>query len=98
MLCHRAGMIKSGKVVEQQDWPLSSNVAAPHLPAIACLQGQHSRAKASATVAPDSKNPPKISSLDVISRIFMFQNIHMTSVSGHCMRLKSLKNVEMLQA
>ena len=29
MLCHRAGMIKSGKVVEQQDWPLSSNVAAP---------------------------------------------------------------------
>jgi hypothetical protein len=48
MLCHRAGMIKSGKVVEPQDWPLSSNVAAPrraapHLPAIACLQGQHAR-------------------------------------------------------
>jgi hypothetical protein len=29
MLCHRAGMIKSGKVVEQQDWPLSTNVTAP---------------------------------------------------------------------
>ena len=34
------------------------------------------------------KNPPKISSLDVISRNFpgKFQQIHSLSVSGHCMR------------
>jgi len=72
--------------------------ATQNLPAIACLQGQPLRAKASVTVGPDSKNPPKISSLDVISRIFVFQNIHMTSVSGHYMRFKSLKNVKLLEA
>ena len=33
-----------------------------------------------------AKNPPKISSLDVISQIFpnKLQNLYITSVSGHC--------------
>jgi hypothetical protein len=38
------------------------------------------------TVVPNGQNPPKISSLVVIWRVFpsKFQQIHMISVSGHC--------------
>jgi len=41
------------------------------------------------TVVPFGPNPPKIRSFDVISRVFpsKFQQIHIISVSGHCMCL-----------
>ena len=39
------------------------------------------------TVVSNGENPPKISSLDVISRVFSskFHQIHLINVSGHCM-------------
>jgi hypothetical protein len=40
-------------------------------------------------VVPFGPNPPKIRSIDVISRVFTskFHQIHIISISGHCMHL-----------
>ena len=50
------------------------------------------------TVVSNGENPPKISSLDVISRIFpsKFQQIYLISVSGHSLASYS-KFVKLLQ-
>ena len=40
------------------------------------------------TVVSNGENPPKISSLDVISRVFSskFHQIYLINISGHCIR------------
>ena len=58
-------------------------------PKITQMMSLRRRMKKGGTVVPFGPNPPKIRSFDVISRVFpnKFQQIHIISVSGHCMRL-----------
>jgi len=58
-------------------------------PKITQMTSLRRRMKKGDTVVPFCPNPPKIRSFDVISRVFpsKFQQIHIITVSGHCMRL-----------
>ena len=60
---------------------ITHHVSNPH-------QTLHTACKPRCTVVASSYNLPKISSFDVISRVFpsKFQEIHFIFVSGHCMR------------
>ena len=55
---------------------------------VAQSSSKNGRGRAIAQWVPNGLNRPKISSLDVISRVFLvkFQQIHITFFSGHLMR------------